>query len=416
MVSKGYLTKTSQGHAIHLIADWEGECMDEQELLLNTAQTRFSVSPAGPLEIMHKKWFCTGLESSGKTFRQDSESATNFLEIANKSMVAWVDYISDDPMKDLPSVAAQMGFSESFISNLSCCEQLNYQDFDTEMWLSFPSIQIRGNQVTSYPLIALIRKNLVFTIHVRLVDKRFIRLRRYSEAILRKIPIDIRPEDRLTILLSRILEANNDSNFRHLRVIEEFGDELNKDLMDRNSDKLLLGPKIYEMKHALIIYLNALWESVDVLQAIRYGDAELLTDDPKLVNMFAVMVDQVKSQIGLSEHMSEVLASGIEATQAIYNNQLTIANNQLTISNNQLSVLNNRFAKLVAYLTIVGTALLIPNTIATMLGNSVWVYGPDNLVLYLVLIFGATAFGSILMWYWIKKTGYLFEEKDAKSE
>ncbi len=177
---------------------------------------------------------------------------------------------------------------------------------------------------------------MVFTIHVRLVDKRFIRLRRYSETILRKIPIDIKPEDRLTILLSRILEANNDSNFRHLRVIEEFGDDLNRDLMDRDAIKPVLGPKIYEMKHALIIYLNALWESVDVLQAIRYGDAELLTDDPKLVNLFAAMVEQVKSQIGLSEHMSEVLASGIEATQAIYNNQLTIANNQLTISNNQI--------------------------------------------------------------------------------
>jgi magnesium transporter len=132
------------------------------------------------------------------------------------------------------------------------------------------------------------------------------------------------------------------------------------------------------------------------------------------VNMFVVMVDQVKSQIGLSEHMSEVLASGIEATQAIYNNQLTIANNQLTISNNQLTILNNRFAKLVAYLTIVGTALLIPNTIGTMLGNSVWVYGPSSLGLYLLLMVGATAFGSILMWYWIKRTGLLFEEKTNK--
>ena len=399
---------------LYRIAGWERQDMDEQEPSEYSAQTRFSVSPIGPLEIMHKKWFCMGLESSGKTFRQDSEVATNFLEIANKSMVAWVDYITDDPMKDLPLVAAQMGFSESFISNLSCCDQLNYQDFDTEMWLSFPSIQIRGTEVKAYPLIVLIRKNLVFTIHVRLVDKRFIRLRRYSEAILRKIPIDIKPEDRLTILLSRILEANNDSNFRHLRVIEEFGDELNRDLMDKTTDKSQLGPKIYEMKHALIIYLNALWESVDVLQAIRYGDAELLTDDQKIVNLFAVMVDQVKSQIGLSEHMSEVLASGIEATQSIYNNQLTIANNQLTISNNQLTILNNRFAKLVAYLTIVGTALLIPNTIGTMLGNSVWVYGPSSLGLYLLLMVGATAFGSALMWYWIRKTGLLFEEKTNK--
>ncbi len=389
--------------------------MDEQDQN-GTAQTRFSVSPAAPLELMQKRWFCMGLEPTGKTFKQEAESPYSFLDIVSKSSVAWVDYITDDPMKELPTVAAQMGFSESFISNLSCCDQLNYQDFDTEMWLSYPSIQIRGTEVKAYPLIVLIRKNLVFSIHVRLVDKRFLRLRRYSEAILRKIPIDIKPEDRLTILLSRILEANNDSNFRHLRVIEEFGDDLNRDLMDRDVDKSILGPKIYEMKHALIIYLNGLWESVDVLQAIRYGDAELLTDDPKIVNLFAAMVDQVKSQIGLSEHMSEVLASGIEATQAIYNNQLTIANNQLTISNNRLTVLNNRFSKLVAYLTIVGTALLIPNTIATMLGNSVWVIGPEFLATYVALMVGLTTIGSILMWVWIKRAGLVVDVKELDTD
>jgi magnesium transporter len=389
--------------------------MPEPEQPDTSSQTRFSVSPlspSAPLELLQKRWFCISLDCSGKTFKQEADSHTAFLDLVNRSMVAWVDYITDDPLKDLPVVAAQMGFSEPFISNLSCCDQLNYQDFDNEMWMSFPSIQIRGTQVKPYPLLVLIRKNTVFTIHMRLVDKRFIRLRRYSEAILKKIPVDVKPEDKLTILLSRIVDANNDSNFRHLRVIEEFGDELNRDLMDQQTDKSQLGPKIYEMKHALIIYMNALWESVDVLQAIRYGDAELLTDDPKVVNLFSVMVEQVKSQIGLSEHMSEVLASGIEATQAIYNNQLTTANNQLTISNNQLTVLNNRFAKLAAYLTIVGTALLIPNTIATMLGNSVWVYGPENLFLYLILMIGATLAGSIFMWYWISKKGLLPADKE----
>lgn len=380
-----------------------------------SAQTRFSTSPS-TLELLPKRWFCTGLESSGKTIKQEAESPTSFMDLLNRSVITWVDYITDDPVNDLPMVATQLGFSETFIASLSSCDQLNYSDFDNEMWLTFPAIQIRGSDVKPYPLVFLIRKNLVVTFHVRLVDKRFLRLRRYSETILRKIPANLKPEDRLTILLSRILEANNDSNFRHLRVIEEFGDELNRDLMDRNVDKSTLGPKIYEMKHALIIYLNALWESVDVLQTIRYGDAELLTDDPKLVNMFAAMVEQVKSQIALSEHMSEVLASGIEATQAIYNNQLTIANNQLTISNNRLTLLNNRLSKIVAYLTIIGTAILIPNTIATMLGNSVWVLGPDFLPAYLALMFGATALGSILMWVWIKKSGLLNHEHEQNAD
>jgi magnesium transporter len=384
-----------------------------------SSQTSFSASPSAPstpLELMPKRWFCMGIEQSGKTFKHEAESSSTLLEKIKQSMVTWVDYITDNPMKDLPAVAAQMGFSESFISNLSCCEQLNYEDFDNEMWMSFPSVQIRGTEVKAHPLLILIKKNMVFTLHMRLVDKRFIRLRRYSEAILRKIPLDANPEDKLTILLSRIIDANNDSNFRHLRVIEEFGDELNKDLMDQETDKAQLGPKIYVMKHALIIYMNSLWESVDVLQAIRYGDAELLTDDQKIVNLFSAMVEQVKSQIGLSEHMSEVLASGIEATQAIYNNQLTTANNRLTISNNQLTVLNNRFAKLAAYLTIVGTALLIPNTIATILGNSVWVYGPESLGLYLLLMIGATLAGSAFMWYWISKKGLLPQDKEICPE
>jgi magnesium transporter len=385
---------------------------DQTDTSTQTSFSASSTAQSAPLELLQKRWFCMGLELSGKTFKHEAESSASIIEKINKSSVTWVDYITDNPMKELPTVAAQMGFSETFISSLSCCDQLNYQDFDNELWMSFPSVQIRGTEVKAHPLLILIKKNMVFTLHMRLVDKRFIRLRRYSEAILRKVPLDANLEDKLTILLSRIIDANNDSNFRHLRVIEEFGDELNRDLMDQETDKAQLGPKIYVMKHALIIYMNALWESVDVLQAIRYGDAQLLTDDQKIVNLFSVMVDQVKSQIGLSEHMSEVLASGIEATQAIYNNQLTTANNQLTISNNQLTVLNNRFAKLAAYLTIVGTALLIPNTIATILGNSVWVYGPENLLLYLVLMIGATLVGSVFMWLWISKKGLLPPDKE----
>ncbi len=389
--------------------------MQPEQPATSTAQTSFQVSNVTngcTLELSQKRWFCITLDYEGKTCKQEAESPTPFLEAINRSVVAWVDYITDDPDKDIPVLAAKLGFSESLVTYLSAGSQLNYQDFDSEMFMRLPSIQIRGNDVKAYPLLFLIKKNIVFTLHMRLVDKRFIRLRRYSEAILRRMPEDVATEDKLTILLSRIIDANNDSNFRHLRAIEEFGDELNKDLMDPNTDRTLLAPKIYDMKHALIVYMNALWESADVLHAIRYGDAELLSDNEKVLNRVSVLSDEVKGQLALSEHMSEVLASGIEATQAIYNNQLTVANNQLTISNNQLTKLNNRFALLAAYLAIVGTALLIPNTIATMLGNSVWVYGPQDLSLYLLLIIGATVVGSIIMWAWIKKQDLLPKDKE----
>ncbi len=374
----------------------------------NLPQLSSSESAPKPVAALPNRWFCVSLDSSGKTLKQEAaDSPSKFLDVMNRSLVAWVDYITDDPDKDLPVVASQLGFSESFVCYVASGNQLNYQDFDTEIWMRLPSIQIRGTAVTAHSMVVMIKNNVVFTVHERMVDKRFIRLRRYSEAILRRIPLEADSADKLTLLLSRIIDANNDSNFRHLRVIEEFGDDLNRDLMDPNTDKAQLGPKIYEMKHALIIYMNALWESIDVLHAIRYGDAELLSDDEKVLNTVNLMVDQVKNQLALSEHMSEVLASGIEATQAIYNNQLTIANNQLTI-------LNNRFAQLAAYLAIVGTAVLIPNTIATILGNTVWVLEPQDLGWYLALLIGATAGGCVLMWLWINKRRLLPPDKECK--
>lgn len=369
--------------------------MKELEQPKNTPQIPLHVSGSanGATELFQRRWFCVSLYSSGKTFKQDAESPMPFLEIINRSVVAWVDYITDDPIRDIPLVAAQMGFSESFITSLSGDTPLNYQDFDTEMWMRIPSIQIRGNDVKAYPLLMLIRKNFVFTMHVSLVDKRFIRLRRYSDTILKKIPLDGLPEDKLTILVTRIIDANDDSNFRHLRVIEERGDDLNQDLMSAETDRTQLAPKIYEMKHALITYMNALWESVDVLHALRYGDAELISNDEKLLDMLSVMTDEVKSQIGLAEHMSEVLASGLEVMQSIYNNQLQI--------------LNNRFSMVITYLTVIGTAVLVPNTLATIFGNSAFNLGPEDMWWYITLLVVSTAVATYLMWLWMKRRGYL---------
>ncbi|HZV47715.1 MAG TPA: hypothetical protein VFG06_10280, partial [Thermodesulfovibrionales bacterium] len=98
--------------------------------------------------------------------------------------------------------------------------------------------------------------------------------------------------------------------------------------------------------------------------------------------------------IELSEQMSNVLSSGLEVMQSIYNNQL--------------QNLNNRFALVTAYLTVLGTAFLVPNTIATIAGSGVmegkmgaqWWYIP----LLGISTIGATA--ASLLWVihvWKKK-------------
>jgi magnesium transporter len=355
-------------------------------------------APNGTAELFQRRWFCVGLLPTEQTVKQDADSPVAFLDILNRSSIAWVDYITDNPTGDLATVAAQMGFSEQFISSVCSDVQLHYQDYDHEMWMRFPSIQIRQTNVMALPLMVLIRKNIVFTVHASLADKRFIRLRRYSDSILRKISASLPIEDKVTLLIVRILDANNDSNFRHLRVIEQLADDLNNDLMNSQTNREKLGPKIYEMKHALITYMNSLWDCVDVLHALRYGDAELVTNDERVLNLVSVMIDEVKGQINLAEHMSDVLASGLEVMQSIYNNQLQI--------------LNNRFSMVITYLTVIGTAVLVPNTLATIFGNSAFNMGPGDIWWYVTLLVVSTVVSTYLMWWWMKKKGYLPKKPD----
>jgi magnesium transporter len=143
------------------------------------------------------------------------------------------------------------------------------------------------------------------------------------------------------------------------------------------------------MKHALINYLSGLWATVDVLNAIRYGDAELLTDNQKLLNRISLLVADFNHQIGLAEHLSEVLASGLEVLQSIYNNQLQMLNNRLTM--------------LVTYLTIIGTEFLVPNTLPTILSNTAFNMTEKDVGWYIGLIIGSTIIATVEAYFWAKR-------------
>jgi len=365
---------------------------------LENNKTNQKTVDSSELEAFPKHWFCAAASPSGSTFKEDAESPTGFLDRLGRSAVAWVDYRTDDFDKEAPIAAAKLGFSDMLISSLTGDSRLTYQDFDTEMGLKLPSIQVRHLEVQAHPLLMLLRKNFVLTIHPVMVDRRFTRLRRYADTVLRKIPVDACPEDKLTLLLMRIIDENNDRNFEHLREIEERGDELNEDLMDPATPRSKLGPEIYRMKHALITYLNALWESVNVLHALRYGDAEVITNDPNLLEKMGILAEDINRHIGLAEHLSEVLASGLEVLQSIYNNQL--------------QALNNRLALVMTYLTIAGTAVLVPNTLATIFSNPAFEMGPGDRLWYSVLLVVSTVVCTLLVYWWVKAQGWIPKKMD----
>jgi magnesium transporter len=348
--------------------------------------------------IVARSWFCVAQYDSGEVSKREADSPTAFTDMISKSAVAWVDFVSDNFETEVYEAASKMGFSDTLVSSISGDTPLRYQDFNTEMGMKLPSIQVRNFEVVVYPLVLLIRKNIVFSAHPHNVDRRLIRLRRYADTFIKKIPAQAIVQDKLTTVILRIIDMNNDSNFRHLRQIEENGDDLNRDLMNTDTPRSQLGPKIYSMKHALIAYLDGLWETVDVIHSLRYGDAELITDDLGLLGRIDNQANEVHGQIGLAEHMSEVLASGLEVLQSIYNNQL--------------QMLNNRLALIMTYLTILGTAFLVPNTIATIMGNSAFTLGPEDASWYIVLMIGSTIVSTLLAYWWVKKRGWLPGKKD----
>jgi magnesium transporter len=101
----------------------------------------------------------------------------------------------------------------------------------------------------------------------------------------------------------RIVDENNSMSFEQVAEIDEASDSVSRDLADPKTPRALLGGKIYQMKHALVSYLLGLWATVDALSSLRYGDADLLTDNPRLLDRIGSLVNEVHVQIGLAENL-----------------------------------------------------------------------------------------------------------------
>lgn len=346
---------------------------------------------------LEQRGFCAALVNSRAKCAQ-SQDISDFRPLLRKAAVSWVDYVSENLERDAIPLAEELGFSKLLVTNLMKNPRAGYEDLNDEMGLLLPAIHVEGFEVKLDPLLILMRKNVLFTLHTS-GTKRFFRVRRYAETLLKKLPTAMAQNDRMTMLLIRILDENNARNFDYLQVIEEHGDELSQKLSDTKVSRESLGKSIYEMKHALIVYLSGLWATADALGSLRYGDADLITDNPKIINRLTGLVGEVHAQIGLAEHLSDVLASGLEVLQSIYNNQLQL--------------LNNRLALLVAYLTIIGTALLVPNTIATVMSNSMFGFSAADEQWYIALIILSTVFATALSWWVVKQMGLLPKSPDS---
>jgi magnesium transporter len=326
------------------------------------------------------------LPPGSKPIKLQGDTPQEFLAQVQRSTLTWLNFSVKDVEKDGTDIATAFGFSETFVPSLLKGYFANFEDRDVELGILLPAVRVKKVEFNSFPLIILVKKGLILTIHPEDVF-RLVNFSRYAEVFARKLPENMLPEDKLTLMLCRIIDENNNRNFEQLREIEDQADWLSESLVDADAERSSLGRNIYDMKHTLITYLNTLWRTLDVLNNLRYGDADLIADSPKVLVKINLLVEDVTQQISLSEHMSEVLASGLEVLQSLYNNQL--------------QALNNRMALAMTWLTILGTAVLVPNTLATvggMLG-----FRDLTLIWYLLVIIMATVISTVLAWWWVTK-------------
>jgi magnesium transporter len=329
--------------------------------------------------------FCIVLYKGDRIDRLIDRPLEEYLAAIRDASIAWIDYTTKEDDKEIENIAQVAGFSRIPIPKLTTGFYSAYEDYDTELGIMLPSTTVKAEKLKVHPLFVLIRDNVILTVHSEEIN-RLLRFSRYAPPFFKKIAEEPLV-DKVTLILERIIDENNDRNFEYLREIEMHGDAISKSLIEENLAKRKIAHDIYRMKHVLIDYLNVLWATKDVVESLRYGDADLITNDEKLLGRIGILSDNIDRHIELSEQMSNVLSSGLEVMQSIYNNQL--------------QSMNNRFALVTAYLTVLGTAVLVPNTIATIAGSGVMGGTMGAQWWYVPLLILSTIIATVISLLWV---------------
>ena len=332
-------------------------------------------------------FFVISLTSKNKTNKIHSKNFRDLKKAINSKKLSWINCCVDNLEKKSFEIADCFGFSENLIVDLLSKHMSAYMDLDSELGIVLPAVKVRNLTVSNSKIIILIKKNLVISIHSKKVT-RFMRFTNYAETFIKKMPFALSSQDKITILLNRLIDKNNEKNFENLRLIEEEGEKISGSLVNKEVSREHVGADIYHMKQSLIKYLGSLWDSLDVINNLRYGDSELISDDKKILADISSLASEIKTQIGLTEHMSEVLSSGLEVIQSIYNNQLQI--------------MNNRLAFMVTWLTVLGTAVLVPNTLATIFGIPS-ISEHLNWITTIIILVASTILSAVFSYWFIRQ-------------
>lgn len=288
----------------------------------------------------------TGINKDGISFKKENIGIDHAIDMISISNLMWIECVVDDIINETPTILKKVNIKLD-VSVLLSGYLTSYEDIGDTLGIMLPFI-VTGSSITqTSPLLIFLKKDLILTIHDDYGGK-IQKLHTYSENLLRKLTQDpSRWNDRQTLLLFRIMDEVSEVNFSVLRFIVEKTEQLELDLTNSRQIKRDLSLELSDMKRSILTFLNAVWAIHDIIRNLKYGDSDMLTDNDDILEKFEVILSRLDRQIQTAENVMDVISTGMVIIQTETSNKLTT---------------------LIVWLTVAATAVLVPNTLATIFG------------------------------------------------
>ena len=289
-----------------------------------------------------------GIEEQGVPFKKESITLEDAVAeyVVESGTLTWIECVVDDIVNETPGILEKLKIDMD--PNVLLSGYITaYEDIGDTLGIMLPFIITGDSRTQTTPILIFMKKDLIVTIHDDYGGK-IAKLYNYSNSLMRKLPKESEQwADRQTILLFRLMDEVSETNLSILRTILEQAEQLEIDLSGSRQTDRNVSDELSNMKRSLLTFLNAVWATHDTVRNVKYGDPDMLTDDDDILEKFEVILGRLDRQIQMAENVMEIISTGVTVIQTETSNQLT---------------------KLIVWLTVAATAVLVPNTIATVLG------------------------------------------------
>ena len=293
---------------------------------------------------MIKSLRLAALAKDGSTVKRPSAKLKEIIPILQDFSLSWLEFVVDNVPGGAREIAEQLGITLDPSSVLGGYFS-NYEDAGEVLGVTIPLIRFAAGTVDPSPVLIYVTKNRVISIHDESVE-RLLRLSTYSDQFMRKLPSA--PDDwvdRQTLLFARIIDEISERNYDTLRLIVERAQTIEIELTSEKRPIKMVTLELSKMKRAILTFLTAVWATFTTVHSLRNGDPEMITDRQEFLTKFDIILADLDRQIQLAEHVLEVLSAGMNVVQ---------------------TDVANRLSTIILWLSVIGTAVLVPNTLATI--------------------------------------------------